>query len=331
MRILLIGPGVSRKYGDRFYYSTARRLLNGFIRNGHFVMHVSDRDLADYALGFRALGKYYACHRIATIAAHVRPHLVVLLLADLITPEAIADIRKKSRGAKVVCVELDPIGNPTVAKRFSGRLDICDGGFVTTGGDVLSEVAGSRAGFHIPNLVDIAIDDTVAYEAAPKYDVFFSGSTVKEGYQWQRALELQAMAPGHNYCYSGIGKVGGMWGHDYIEAMGASRVGLNLNRLEGSLYASDRMGQYLGNGMLLATDRASGYDTIFDDDEMIFFASVAELAEKIARDIGPGEPWRAKARKARTKALEIMSSEMVCSYIVSRVFEDRPCEGWAFK
>lgn len=330
MRVLLIGPGVNRKYGDKFYYSTARRIANGFIRNGHFVMHVSDRDLSDYALGWRAAGKYYARHRINQIARGIRPNLIVLLLADLVTPQAVADLRKAVPGVKIVAVELDPIAAPNVAKRFSERLDHCDAGYVTTGGAVLATVAKGRNAFHIPNIVDPAIDDQLACDnPRHRYDVFFAGSQNKENPQWSRALALQALSPDRSYCYAGAGKTGGLWGYDFIEAQGDSRVGLNLNRVEGDLYASDRMGQYLGNGLLLATDRASGYDRFFDDDEMIFFTAVEDLDAQVARDLA-GDAWRAKARKARAKALRIMSNEAVCRFIESTALLGKPSDAWVF-
>ena len=331
MRVLLIGPGVNRKYGDKFYYSTARRIANGFIRNGHFVMHVSDRDLADYALGWRAAGKYYACHRINQIARGIRPDLVVLLLADLVTPQAVADLRKTVPGIKIVAVELDPIAAPNVAKRFSDRLDHCDAGYVTTGGALLTGLAKGRKAFHIPNIVDTAIDDQLAYEK-PKlaYDVFFAGSQNKDNPQWSRALALQTLAPQRSYCYAGAGKTGGLWGYDFIEAQGTSRVGLNLNRVEGDRYASDRMGQYLGNGLLLATDKASGYDQVFGDDEMIFFTSVDDLDAQLSRDLADDQTWRAKAHKARAHALQIMSNEVVCRFIESTALRGVTPPGWVF-
>jgi len=330
MRILLIGPGVNRKYGDKFYYSTARRIANGFIRNGHFVMHVSDRDLSDYALGWRAVGKYYACHRINQIARGIKPDLVVLLLADLMTAQAVSDLRKAVPGVKVVAVELDPIANANVAKRFSDRLDHCDAGYVTTGGSVLAAVAKGRAAFHIPNIVDTAIDDQLAYEnTAINYDVFFAGSQNKDSPQWSRALALQAMSPHRTHCYAGAGKTGGLWGYDFIQAQGRSRVGLNLNRVEGDLYASDRMGQYLGNGLLLATDRVSGYDRFFGEDEMIFFSTVEDLDAQLTRDLAT-DVWREKARKARATALRTMSNTVVCRFIESTARHDKPSPDWVF-
>ena len=330
MRILLVGPGVNRKYGDKFYYSTSRRLLNGFIRNGHMVIHVSDRDLSDYALGWRWAGRFYAEHRIAQIADHVRPHLIVLLLADKLSPSWIADVRRKT-GAKVVNVELDPLAAANVAKRFSARLDCCDAGFVTTGGDLLKSVSLGRAGFFIPNLVDTAIDDQDASaNDRPRFDVFFAGQQNESNPQWQRALALREALPQLSYCYAGAGKIGGLWGHDYIAAQGASRIGLNLNRNEGDLYASDRMAQFLGNGMLLATDRASGYGDYFGDDEMLLFSSVSDLAAKITDSLAGDKSWRERARKGREKARRIMSGELVCKFIENQTFGKGATPGWVF-
>lgn len=330
MRILLVGPGVNRKYGDKFYYSTSRRLLNGFIRNGHMVLHVSDRDLSDYALGLRSVGRFYAQHRIAQIAAHVRPHLVVLLLANMLSSEWISRLRRKT-GARVVNIELDPLASENVANRFSERLDCCDAGFVTTGGGLLKQVARGRAGYFIPNLVDTAIDDQCAYDSnSIRFDVFFAGQQNSANLQWQRALALREALPNLSYCYAGASKVGGLWGHDYIAAQGASRVGLCLNRFEGDLYASDRMAQFLGNGMLLATDRASGYADYFGDDEMLLFSSVPELARSVEEALSGAQSWRERARKGREKAKRIMSSELVCNFIERRTFDAGPTPGWVF-
>lgn len=330
MRILLVGPGVNRKYGDKFYYSTARRLLNGFIRNGHMVLHVSDRDLSDYALGLRSLGRFYAEHRIAEIAGHVRPHLIVLTLANLLSGSFIERVRKQT-GARVVNVEIDALARDDVERRFSERLDCCDAGFATTGGALLKKLARGRAAFFIPNLVDTAIDDECAYDSDRlRYDVFFAGQQNKSSPQWQRASALREALPSMSYRYAGADKSEGLWGHDYIGAQGASRIGLSLNRFEGDLYASDRMAQFLGNGMLLATDRASGYGDYFGDDEMLLFSTVPELAAAVSETLAGDQAWRARARRGREKALRIMSSELVCRFIEQRAFEAAPTPGWVF-
>ena len=62
------------------------------------------------------------------------------------------------------------------------------------------------------------------------------------------------------------------------------------------------MAQYLGNGLLLATSRRSGYQDYFDDDEMLFFDDVEELADRIGWAVSSDRRWRSMAERARAKA-----------------------------
>lgn len=318
MRVLLIGPGIAGKYGDKFFYSYVRRLNNGFIRNGHFVFHASDRDLADSLPGGRLIGAMYANRRISQIAASLRPDLVVLVHADIVTERTLLDIRRHSPGVSIALVDFDPLATQPGSARLRRMAPWCDVVFATTGGQLLKRAAGPTPSFFIHNLVDVSIDNELAYENAPIYDVFFAGQQRGAGLQWSRALELKALAPDLRYGFFGANKRDGIWGADFISALGRSAIGLNLNRIEGDLYASDRMGQYLGNGVLLATDVASGYADVFKHDEMIFFESTADLSNKIKLAVRGGA-WRAMAERARRRALETMSSEAVCRFICKKV------------
>jgi hypothetical protein len=330
MRVLLVGPGVNRKYGDRFYYSSARRLLNGLVRSGHMVVHVSDRDLADYAFGWRRLGAAYARSRIEEMAAHIRPDLVVLMLADLVSAETIARVRRASPGCRVVWVDLDPLTEPRFAERFDRMARTCDVVYATTGGAALRAAAGERPAYFIPNMVDVSIDDGRADEAACTIDVFFAGQKGATGPQWSRALALQQARPDLRYSYWGCNKTGGLWGRTFVETLATSRVGLNLNLVEGGLYASDRMAQYLGNGVLVATDRASGYGAYFGDDEMVLFDDATDLAARLSDILADDVRRRAMARAGRARALDIMATERVAAFVAATAMGDSPPADWAF-
>lgn len=335
MRILLIGPGNNGKYGDRFYYSNARRILNGFVRNGHFVLHTSDRDLADYALKIRPLGEAYARRRLADMAASLQPDLILLVHADIINAEAVDRMRKRAPGCRVACIDFDPLANAMPAARFGRMMTFCDAGFATSGGEPLRRLASGKPVFFIPNLVDISIDDQKSYENEPTADIFFAASLEEGKYQWQRALALAALAPDLKYFYAGrrlpnSSSAGGLWGYEFIKQLGRSKIGLNLNRIESDYYASSRMAQYLGNGCLLATDQASRFDDIFSDQEMIFFMSVEDLAERCTRLLSAGETWRTMAERGRARAIEIMSNTVVCDFIASVMIEGREPKDWKF-
>lgn len=336
MRILLIGPGSNGKHGTKLYYSEARRILNGLILNGHFVLHISDRDLADQILKLRPLGKFYARRRIIEIASHLEPQLVILVHADLIDAETISAVRARAPGCRVVHVDFDAVAIPTAAVRARRMATFCDCGFVTTGGAALAALNAPTPLFFIPNLVDTAMDDQISYENQSTTDIFFAGKLSEEQTQWQRACALRRAAPNLSYFYAGnegskTELPGGLWGYGYIRQLGHSRIGLNLNRVEGDLYASSRMAQYLGNGCLLATDRASGYQEFFTDEEMVFFSDAEELAAKCTSLLANDDTtWRTMAERGRARAIELMSNALVCRYIVSVATDGRRPPEWKF-
>lgn len=335
MRVLLIGPGVNGKNGTRQYYSEARRLLNGFVLNGHFVLHASDRDLADYVLKLRPLGKFHARRRLIEIASSLQPDLVILIHADLIDAETIGAFRTRVPGCRIVHIDFDSVATRPAAARVRRMASFCDCGFATTGGDTLRNADPDKPLFFIPNPIDTAMDDQKSYENSSTADIFFAGKMSDEKHQWQRAYTLRKLAPHLRYFYAGnkhskTELPGGLWGYEYIKQVGHSKIGLNLNRVEGDLYASSRMAQYLGNGCLLATDNASGFQQFFSDNEMIFFSNPEELAAKCTSLLADDRTWRAMAERGRTRALEIMSNTLVCRFIEAVATEKEPPRDWKF-
>ena len=90
------------------------------------------------------------------------------------------------------------------------------------------------------------------------------------------------------------------------------------------------MAQYLGNGCLLATDRASGFQEFFSDEEMIFFSDPEELAAKCTGLLAEDRTWRTMAERGRARALEIMSNTLVCRFIVSMATDGKAPPDWKF-
>ncbi|MDX2288692.1 MAG: glycosyltransferase [Hyphomicrobiaceae bacterium] len=332
MRILLVSPGNNQKYGGGFFYAFHRRLINGFIRAGHFVYPYSDRDTADYALGVRAIGRRLANRRLIEIAAELKPDLVVLLLSYLIEPETVRRVREVAKGVKVAAICIDDIGHDKPAAQFRFLLQEADVGFATTGGETLARFASLRPVAFIPNPVDTSIDDQRAFAASPvETDIFFACHQPMEDPRWQRVEALRARLTGRGRRFGLHGNFATpLTGDRFVAALGRAAIGLNLNRRDGDLYASDRMAQFLGNGLLLATRRASGYDAVFSDDEMLFFDDTDDLAVGIERVLAAGEPWRAMARAGREKALRLMNETVVCRFIVDFAMAGRAPSDWAF-
>ncbi|MEL6375179.1 MAG: glycosyltransferase [Pseudomonadota bacterium] len=331
MRILLVGPGNNFRFGGRFFYSFVRRLANGFIRNGHFVLHFSDRDMADYALGMRAAGRWLANRQLLATAKEVQPDLLVLHHAHLIAPETVAAIRKAVAHVRVVNIFCDGLRAKKASERFTAMNAVSDIGFVTTGGADLAAHAGPIPVAFIPNPVDASIDDVRAFEETQKqHDVFFACGKDGGRRRWQLADAVRDACPDLAFAYYGKGKTNRIWGKRYYEALRATKLGLNFNEWDGGLYASDRMAQYLGNGLLLATARATGYGDHFADDEMLFFDEAADLVDQLSAVLPDEARWRAMARKGYERAYATMGEQRVCGFIVKLALGESVPADWPF-
>ena len=70
---------LNERFDGRLHYNTGRRLNNGFIRNGHDVINLSDRDVGKFNKSFRDYkGKNYLNTMIYETAKNYKPDLILL-------------------------------------------------------------------------------------------------------------------------------------------------------------------------------------------------------------------------------------------------------------
>ncbi len=325
-RVLIVGPRFSFKpsYGmwpaarsGLMFYSFAHRLANGFIRNGHFVFSLDDRDFRKQVLGWRAAGTWLADRRLLQVARELRPDLLCLQHCDQISPATIHRIREMLPRTRIAVVYYDNVFEPSSADRFRRFLELADFGFATTAGASLAAFADACPVAFIPNPVDLSIDNASAFTVPRKsVDVFCACGVGGAADRWVLIDELRRLKPALRYALFGRNKENRLYGDAYFRVISQSKIGLNFNREEGDLYASDRMAQYLGNGVLLATSRRSGYQAYFGDDEMLFFDDAEELADRIGWAVAADHRWRGMAEKARANAADMMGGERVTDFIL---------------
>jgi hypothetical protein len=313
------------------FYSFAQRLANGFVRNGDFVFALDDRDSRRQVLGVRAAGAWLANRRLLRVAEELRPDLLCLQHCDLISVDTIERIKEMVPHCRVALVHYDSLGTPSSALRFRRFLGVADFAFATTAGRVLAQFADACPVAFVPNPVDLSIDNVRAFAVDRKLaDVFCACGASGESNRWQLIDALQQRMPHVRFALHGRDKKGRLLGDAYYQGIMQAKIGLNLSSQEGDLYASDRMAQYLGNGLLLATSRRSGYQAFFDDDEMIFFDDASELADKIAWAIRDDRRWRAMAERARAKASVTMDGRLVTDFIARMTLGQGRPKGWQF-
>jgi Glycosyl transferases group 1 len=340
MRVLLVGPTASSKrvhaswFSPRaglMFYCFANRLANGFVRNGHLAVTFNDRDARHQALNVRQAAAWLANRRLIKLARDLQPDLLCLHHCDLISNETVRQIRNEIPHCRVAVVYYDTLQEEKSAQRFHKFLEVADFGFATTAGQTLARFSNTAPVAFIPNPIDLSIDNLRAYAVGDKpIDVFCACSTNGAADRWSLIDKLCQLKPEFRYSLHARDKIGRVSGNTYYSLIEQAKAGLNLNAQEGDLYASDRMAQYLGNGLLLATSRASGFEQYFTDDEMVFFDDHLELADRLEWAFSDDDRWRYMAQKARARAVEVMCGQLVTDFIIRMTMGSPAPTGWQF-
>ncbi|PKQ08332.1 MAG: hypothetical protein CVT73_07670 [Alphaproteobacteria bacterium HGW-Alphaproteobacteria-12] len=320
MRIVIAGNYNEKRAGANFY-ATVRKLTNGFIRNGHYVMPFSNRDVAREAhrLGIGRGGVAHANRRLVDLCRNFKPDLLILFHADQIANDTIRELRAVLPGLGVATVNIDALfetGNSERLRRFA---EVADVTFITTAGDRLVEFATSthRVTF-IPNPTDPSIENMACFARADQpYDFLCGIGTERTTPQRGKLMrDIEAAVPDARYAYFGLEGRPQVQGSGYFDAIGASKMGLNLNRdNDHYLYSSDRFAQYAGNGLLTFVARESGYDEIFSDDEFVFYQGLDDIAGRLRYFLkNDGERQRI-ARNGCERYHAVFSECLVARYI----------------
>jgi hypothetical protein len=314
-------------------HATGIKLCNGFIRNGHQVLALSDRDLArSFGFGHRRLGRTLFNRMIRDYCRAHKPELMVLGHADMLDAASIAAIREDLPGLKVVQWNVDPLFEPDNIRRIEGKLGVVDLTLVTTAGPSMEALRrpGARVGF-MPNPVDLSIERGRMDEVeTPPYDLFYACGNPERpkrvvcGQAWNMndfIQDLQGRLPGLKLLTPGLFGHSFLNGAAYQEALEQAGMGLNISRrADDYLYSSDRLAHLTGNGQLAFIERATGYDRFFGDDEMGFFSSLEELSETLARYQAEPQTRMRAARAGRLRYVDLFNERRVAAYILDAAF-----------
>jgi Glycosyl transferases group 1 len=330
MRILLIAPFNPGPRRGSFFYGIQNYLANGFTRNGHLVVTLDERPRIKQALGIRRIGQRLMHGRVLETVRELRPDLICMHNSVLTGAHTVQQVRQELPDCRVATVWHDPLG-ASGKDRFCELLETSDFGFATTGGARLAAFAGKCPVAFIPNPIDVSVHNLTAYAARDKTaDVFCAFRKGGKTDRFGLIDDLQRLKPNLRYAIYGRNKQNLIYGDAYYRVLDQAKVGLNINRYEGDLYASDRLAQYLGNGLLVASRRCSGYAQYFGDDEMIFFDGAEDLGEQIERVVADDRRWRLMAERGRAKALALMSETRVADFMVRMTLGLGPSKDWPF-
>ena len=321
VRIVHIAYQQLRRYGET-RVSWARKLTNGLIRSGHFVEVFSDRDVAAFEapFGIRDLGIGKANKRLLETIDAVEPDLVIAGHCDMIGNATLQEIRRRHPQVKIAHCNNDPLFVPENVERIKQRAAVADAIFVSTGRRELNQFEGIGARvYHMPNPVDPSVEhlDNSQRSDLP-IDLLFCSNATAHSKRLETVAWLKEQL-GDSCVFKTYGSFGEppVWGRNYDRALGNSKMGLNFNRQEGHYwYASARMAQLAGNGILQFTHRSNRFDELLPPESVVYFDERDDLLASIREFNADDDKRRAWASRAREFFHREMNNALYAQYIV---------------
>lgn len=327
MRILYLGNSQGFNKAAT-YYMTPQKLINGFTRLGHNVYMFNDRDYARASniFGSQKLGRKKMNAKVLEICEIYKPEMIVLGHCINITNETLAEARRISPDVRIMYRNVDPLHAAENVKDINQRVGHVEAIFITTAGDALKQFAHPKTvTSFMPNPVDPALETKRAYDNPDAdIDFIFLASFLRDQYDHRKDLVeyLIENQQGRNFLLGGAGiNNGRVYGAAYYELLGRSKMGLCMNKTEDYyLYASGRMSQYMGSGVLAFIPEGPKFEDVLGTDSFVSFKTKEELLDKINYFTAHPAERIELARNGTRKIHDYFHVDKVCQYMIERTF-----------
>ena len=323
-----------QKLNHRLYnISVGKKFSNGFIRNGHDVLEISDRDYIrnNRSLNFLSTKNTFQKYLIETFKNY-NPDLIFFGHTKNINHETIHNFKNINRNLIVSQWNEDPVmpsleyskDNILNIKRYS---DLVDHTFITTHPSELIKQDKNIKNLHfffIP--VDKNIEFFDVYKLNPQKDLFYAMShgvnraVLKEGTEDDRIIflnELVKKIPTIKYDFYGFANKQPIWGNNFFRTLINSKMALNLSRGKPTkYYSSNRIASIMGNGLLTFIDTKVKMDHFFSNKEIVFYNSINDLSEKIKFYAKNDKSRIEIAKKGKKKYFQLFNEKRIAKYII---------------
>ena len=331
IKILHIADMHNRHQG-RLYYSSGKKLNNGFIKNDFNVLQISDRDfLQSNIFNYK---KTTFINYLNNTIINFNPDIVILGHVDSLNEKDFFQLKNNHKNIKFSQYFVDTL-DPKFEKfsqhqkRFFLKYQICDTNFITTDPGTLDFADKSKT-FYIPNVCDSSIDTLNNFEYENlEYDIFFALShgqhrgELKKGYVDERVefinkLEISDIKKN----FYGIDKQP-IWGADFFTELSKTKMGLNYNRgIPTKYYSSDRICLLIANGLLTFLQRGYSYEDFLEDrKDVIYYDDHNDLSDYI-KFYSKNNNDRSKiAFNGKEKYFKIFENTLVTKYMIEKILD----------
>jgi glycosyltransferase involved in cell wall biosynthesis len=323
------------RHNGRLFFNTGRRINNGLLIN-NTVQTFSDRDIVSNErkindiTGIKSLN-----NRLLNLIPNFKPDLIVFGHADSITNETIKKIKLYYPSIKFCQWFLDKMDDDEWyknKKRFLNKIDLLDASFCTTHPSALKDLRKNNKVYFIPNPVDKKFDNLKIYDNRDyKYDLFFALShgvhrgNLKLGKNDDREIFLNKLIKTNNqikFNIFGMKNIQPIWAEEFKVQLNQSKMALNLSQGKPlKFYSSDRIAQLIGNGILTFIDKKTHLNKLFNDDEVIFYKNIKDLANKINKFKDNDKLRSQIAKNGMIKYHKHMNNILVASYMIDKTFK----------
>jgi len=325
----------NQRFNGRLHYNTGRRLNNGFVRLGHNVLTISDRDIinknkniTDYS------GKKALQNAIIEANQNFNTDCIVLGHADSVSNETLDYLKNINKNLKICQWFLDPLGvnGPDYHKNLSRIHDkkkYIDATFLTTDPMVLKGSLNNS--YFIPNPCDESFETLKNYENDSLNDVFFAMSHgvhrggLKKGKFDDREVFINKLIKKNKdikFDIYGMNNVQPIWGENFINKVSSSSMGLNLSRGRPiKYYSSDRIAQLMGNGLLTFVDIKTCFNEFLSNDKIIYYKDMDDLSYKLNKYKKDHNERKRIAKNGKDFYLKELNSTIVADFILSKTLE----------
>ena len=323
-----------QKLNHRLYnISLGKKFSNGFIRNGHDVLEISDRDFLknNRTFGFSSVKNTFQKYLIESFKNY-KPDFLFFGHTKNIELETIDDFKSINRNLIVSQWNEDPVmpslkySNKNIEniRKYS---DLVDHTFITTDPSELRKHAIDIKNTHfffVP--VDKNIEFFDVYKLKPQKDLFYAMShgvnraTLKEGTEDERIIFLNKLVkkiPSIKYDFYGFANKQPIWGDNFFKSLINSKMGLNLSRGNPTkYYSSNRIASIMGNGLLTFIDKKVQMSDFFNSREIIFYNNIADLADKIKFYAKNDDLRRKIARNGKKKYFKLFNEKRITNHFL---------------
>ena len=316
-----------------FNISLGKKFTNGFIRNNHDVLEISDRDFIkkNKTFSFFSNRQSFQEYLIETFKNY-NPDLIFFGHTNNIDLNTLDVFKSINKSLIVSQWNEDPV-MPSLQYSQKNILNInlysnfVDHNFITTHPSIIKNKVNLN-NFHfffVP--VDRNIECFEVYNMNPKNDLFYAMShgvnraTLKEGTEDKRVEFLDKLVkkiPNIKYDFYGFANKQPIWGNDFNNHLINSKMGLNLSRGKATkYYSSNRIASIMGNGILTFIDEKVQMNDFFKTNEIITYSDINDLSEKI-KFYAKNEKLRIKiAKNGKKKYFKLFNEVKISEYIVN--------------